>query len=92
MLEEKNDQYFLNIYPNPASTYTNLKIDLAGRTDVDVYVMDMSGRIVRTMSVNDMAQGEHELRIDLNGLGNGTYVMSAKLNNSVKSSKFVISR
>jgi hypothetical protein len=80
------------MYPNPASDYTKVDVTLDGKGDVKASVLDMSGRVVKTVSMKGLSQGEHKIRIDLTGISNGIYVLSLSANGTVQNGKFIVNK
>lgn len=59
-----------NIYPNPASSYINIKSEMTGKGDVEIY--DMTGRLVKNVSVSDLSNAT----IDLSDIEKGIYLIN----------------
>lgn len=57
-------------YPNPASSYTNVKYELSGAANASLTVYNMLGSVVQTLPVHD-AQGT--IRLDVSSYTNGIY-------------------
>lgn len=64
----------LGNYPNPFSSSTTLRIELADGDDVRVHVYDMTGRELRTVHDGYLTMGVHEFRFEADDLPSGTYV------------------
>ncbi len=62
----------LNIYPNPTTNETFVKFNLTEKSNAEVIVMDIQGRIVNKYNLNDI-EGEQKLSIKCNNFKNGTY-------------------
>lgn len=92
VIEDKVVREALRMYPNPASDFTNIDVTLNGKGDVKASVLDMSGRVVKTVSMKDLPQGDHKVRVDLSGINNGTYVLSLSANGIVQNGKFIINK
>lgn len=77
------------VYPNPASTYTTIHMELENLSDVQVAIRDMSGRIVRSVSFSAQAAGSHELEVNLEGLPNGTLIMQVVAEHKTRTAKVI---
>lgn len=68
----------LMLYPNPASSFTELRFTSPkeSRTDINIYAEN--GQLVRSIKTT-VQQGVNTIRINLNGLSNGVYTL--KINN-----------
>ena len=58
-----------NIYPNPANSYVNIKSEMTGKGEVAIY--DMTGRLVKNVSVSDLSNAT----IDLSDIEKGIYLI-----------------
>ena len=59
-----NGTYELTAYPNPSSGQVNLEVNLAEATEGQVYIFDISGRIVRTLHEGYMPAGKQNYAWD----------------------------
>lgn len=69
-----SDPFQVVVFPNPAAGYANLKLKLEKNAFLDVSMHDVSGRKISSSQQSLMA-GEHQLRLDLNGLSDGLYLV-----------------
>ncbi len=65
----KNSIY---LYPNPTSGIINLYVPVMADVQVQMRVIDMSGKIVKSKQVS-LKSGVQEFSVDLSSLPNGTY-------------------
>lgn len=64
------------IFPNPALETTNMKFILKAETSLRVNLYDISGRLVKELkSFSKFSPGQHQLRLDLNGITEGMYLI-----------------
>ena len=63
------DGFEFSIYPNPASTVATLDFGTQVNGDLEVYVYDASGRVVKSYLLSD----EASVQIELDGLASGIY-------------------
>lgn len=61
---EKGEEAILSVYPNPFQHFTNISYQLEQMDRVVVRVMDISGRLVKTLFAGKQAQGNHTLTWD----------------------------
>lgn len=95
--EEKNtngnaSREMLNVYPNPATDFTNISFALQQSNDVVVSVRDMSGRLVNQMKFNRLSSGNRTIRINTADLKSGAYIINISAGAEVKSGKLIIAR
>jgi Concanavalin A-like lectin/glucanases superfamily/Secretion system C-terminal sorting domain len=67
------------IYPNPASSGTNIGFTLPAASQVELTVYDMDGRLITSLHDGDLGQGEHTIFFDTNALAAGVYVTKLKI-------------
>ncbi len=70
----RKDLTFFGNYPNPAVNSTNIKFSLAAATDVTIYITDMSGRTINTISQAGLAAGEHTVPVSTENMPAGNYI------------------
>lgn len=63
----------LNVYPNPTKGVLRLDFEWVGEGDINLTVMDISGKKVWSDVVSEA--GKHSRRIDLSNLADGTYLL-----------------
>lgn len=72
---EDNDANFdesIFVYPNPANSIVHLDLDFAkARGEMDVFIADATGRILRTKNINSFIKGTVDFEIK--DLAKGTY-------------------
>jgi len=79
----------LIIYPNPVTSVGNIAFNLNSDSDVNINVYDLSGRVVRTISRNNLNAGDNIISINAENLPNGTYIVQLTAGNMIKTTKFI---
>jgi photosystem II stability/assembly factor-like uncharacterized protein len=80
----------LNLYPNPAYSFTNVSIELKQASDVQISMYDLQGRQVNNLTTGRQAAGQHQYRIETSGLRKGTYLVRVKTIEGETSSRLLI--
>ncbi|PLX03166.1 MAG: hypothetical protein C0594_10840 [Marinilabiliales bacterium] len=80
----------VHIYPNPVVDNANVAVNLNERTDVNIKVYNLFGKLILEDNYANQTAGEHIYRFSSETLANGTYLVSVKAGNEVSSSKFVV--
>lgn len=62
----------VSVYPNPANTYIDIKLESDGSSDILVELFDRYGELVKTVNVNAM---EDLFKLDTGLLSDGVYVL-----------------
>jgi hypothetical protein len=73
-VEDYNGLEDLTVYPNPTSDNVNIEFSLQDEMDLNVKLMDMTGKVLRN-SRYDGNQGANQLRFDLQGVAKGLYLL-----------------
>lgn len=69
---------FVIAYPNPVKNMLNIKIATVQNENTRVNILDMSGRILKSIPVK-LNSGEQILTIDVSTLNSGTYMLKTSL-------------
>ncbi|XZF14007.1 T9SS type A sorting domain-containing protein [Chitinophagaceae bacterium MMS25-I14] len=79
------------VYPNPAGRNATLMMVYNGRTTTDITLLDITGKLVKTIAVNNtQAAGIQNINIDLNDVNAGIYIVSIRSGNTQKSIKLSV--
>ncbi|MCW3124798.1 MAG: hypothetical protein JWO03_456 [Bacteroidetes bacterium] len=65
-----------NIYPNPTNKEITIAYTLSRNEVLDVYITDVTGRIINNLHSGAQADGEHKIVTDLAGLTGGVYFVN----------------
>jgi PKD repeat protein len=65
----------MTLFPNPASDGASLKFNMNQSKSLSVFVYNMLGEKVQSVQQNVYEEGEHEIKLNTNGLGNGIYIV-----------------
>lgn len=69
------------VYPNPAMTSTQLKVELPTDTEaLEIRLLDLNGRILQNMNDASAVAGIHEFNIDLMNLKPAYYLVDVRYN------------
>lgn len=78
------------IYPNPANNQANLQLTLSQSADVQVNVVDVTGRLIYTVAEAGLHSGANNIAIPTNTFAAGTYNVIINSNGSQLSQKLVV--
>lgn len=62
------------IYPNPTSGNATLEFALGNDEQVELKVLDLTGKQVKVLESGQFSKGEHKLNFDVSDLDNGMYI------------------
>lgn len=79
----------VNLYPNPTSEMLNVNLEMAADADLQLRIMDMSGKLVFDRSITS-TEGSNKITIQSNDLPSGVYVMSIIAETEMITKRFVV--
>ena len=84
-----SDAFSMSMYPNPASQFTQLEVNLKNSSKYIIDMFDMLGKTVYSQQFNG-STGKNVLNIPLNGLDAGMYLVKVNVNGSVLTSRLIV--
>ncbi len=79
----------LRFFPNPASQIATLQFNLLETGNVDFDVSNVLGQKIIQQRKGHLAPGNHRFPVDVSNLDPGIYILSVRMDDRVKSLKFV---
>ncbi len=79
------------LFPNPAADYANLKLNLEVSTVLNIAIHDNTGRIINSEQ-RHLAAGEQQLRLELDGISEGLYLVRISDNHQYVSVPVIVLR
>jgi hypothetical protein len=86
---EPDNIQFLKLYPNPAVDMVNLRFSLSKPTEIQMYILDMQGKMVMSKVVSAPKANDQSLMIDVSSLASGNYTITLVADNRRYSLKLV---
>lgn len=80
----------LPVFPNPCQAITCIPVQLKSAGNIQVILMDASGRTVQLIYQGSLAAGEHKLFFDAKELESGMYFVQLKTNQGSSTSKVAV--
>lgn len=80
----------VNLYPNPASTEIFIDLDLAQLSDADVVIMDITGKIIYTESLQRIQ--DETLHVSMENQASGIYMVVIKTDTKLITREFVLDK
>jgi hypothetical protein len=84
---ELNDA--VNVFPNPMTNFTNVRINLSEKTDVSLQVVDMTGKLAMH-KVYENQNGLFSIVLDASSLNAGTYVLKINAGEKYTTKKITV--
>lgn len=88
-VEELDNNIALNVYPNPANDVVNVSFALNNNSDVNVEVVDITGKVVANVAGKDLLTGSQNISVNTTSLAAGLYTVVVDHNGGKSSTKFI---
>ncbi|HEY8404282.1 MAG TPA: M43 family zinc metalloprotease [Flavobacteriales bacterium] len=88
--ELDSDFYGVNLFPNPSSTSTTLVYNNRTMAPVQISLVDLSGRVVKSWTPNISAPGQQTLDINTAELAKGVYMLNMKSESSTYTMRLLV--
>lgn len=85
-LEEMAGRLGLEVYPNPSNGFVFVR-NTSGMKDIEVQLLGIQGALLRSWK---QSAGEDLLRLDLNGLAQGTYLLQFRTSQGSETHKIIL--
>jgi hypothetical protein len=79
----------VSVYPNPATSSTNVAIELNTESIVSVSVTDLSGKVVYSTDLGSV-NGVQNVAINTDSISNGAYLVNINVNGSTSTQKLIV--
>ncbi|WP_420459975.1 T9SS type A sorting domain-containing protein [Neolewinella sp.] len=83
---------FSSVVPNPTNGPARITLHLRESLTGLITVLDLNGRLVRTVYSGRLLAGQRQFELETNGLASGTYIVRLASGGGVLSERFVVSR
>ncbi|MDG1915947.1 MAG: Omp28-related outer membrane protein [Crocinitomix sp.] len=88
--EAAANTFAITAFPNPASEFVNLTVDLQEASSVSIEVINMLGAVVSTIETQNLAIGTHYNEINVAHLTEGVYFIKTTVNETLEMTKIVV--
>gem|GEM_PF-1849438 len=85
----EEDDFSIELYPNPTQGLTWLELELPGIANVEVELTTISGALVRRVLMENV-QNQTKQPLDFSDLADGTYFLKVKSSNLTKTKKLIL--
>ena len=82
----------LKVYPNPASNVVTVDFTLAKDEQVQLNIVDITGKVIFSNNIGNRDTGLHSEMIDCSKLSSGLYFVNMKTNTQNKTAKIIITK
>ena len=88
--EAAANTFAITAFPNPASEFVNLTVDLQEASSLSIEVINMLGAVVSTIETQNLAIVTHYNEINVADLTEGVYFIKTTVNETVEMTKIVV--
>lgn len=67
-----------DIYPNPVKDFANLEFELKKQTEIELAIIDITGKVVKKTSPGNYKAGSHKMQINISDVASGKYLLHVK--------------
>jgi len=78
------------LYPSPAVSYVNVRINLNSASQINTELVDINGRIIKNFATKWLVSGKNEFTLDVNDINHGLYFIRISGNNFTNVQKIMI--
>lgn len=89
-LNENQSINEVKLFPNPATDNTVVEFNLDNASDISVQVIDVTGKVVETISLTNASAGKNTAELNVASLATGIYSVEIKSNESSITKKLVV--
>ena len=80
----------VEMYPNPVRGQATVSFELNESSNVSYQVFDLTGRMVMNQTIGRMAEGSHQINVNVENLSTGSYILRLTEGANNTSVKFVV--
>lgn len=88
-INEVENNFGLNVYPNPANTTATVSMQLSNEADVTINVSDLAGKVVYSNSLG-MVNGTQNVTVNTDALTSGVYMVNVSVDGVISTQKLVV--
>ncbi|MEM8527711.1 MAG: T9SS type A sorting domain-containing protein [Bacteroidota bacterium] len=82
----------VRIFPNPASTQTQLRLDMSEAASVQISLQTLTGEVVLQQNTGVLPLGHNEINLDLSAVSNGSYFLTLLSTDRVLTLPLIVSK
>jgi PKD repeat protein len=82
----------VKVYPNPAAGNVSVDFTLTRSADVEINVIDITGRVVKHVANENFNNGQNTVNFDMADVNNGFYFINIKSSTGSKTVRLMISK
>jgi len=80
----------LGIYPNPASDFVQVKMNLENETDVEMSIFNNLGQAILTKDFGEIGKGQNSFELNVNNLETGIYFLQIRTDENIETKQIQV--
>ena len=88
LLQDQLDN-MVQVYPNPASLFTNIRVTLKNSSEVEVTILDLSGKVLSNKNYG-LLTGNTILPLSTNNISTGVYIIETSINGKKTQKRLIV--
>jgi hypothetical protein len=80
----------ITVFPNPASETTNFNFSITEKSDVQISVFDVQGKLVNVESYKNLASGRHTKEYNCSNMNSGIYLVRMRAGDKIETTKLIV--
>ncbi len=89
-INEANNGIYISINPNPTNGISNLVFTNVSKSNININLFDMTGKLVKNISNDIYSTGEHNIELNSAEFAKGIYVIKLQQNEQTFTSKWMV--
>lgn len=89
-INEANNTIKISINPNPTNGISNLLFTNVSKSNININLFDMTGKLVKNISNDTYSAGEHNIELNSAELAKGIYIIKLQQNEQTFTSKWLV--
>jgi hypothetical protein len=89
-INEANNAIKISINPNPTNGISNLVFTNVSKSNTNINLFDMTGKLVKNISNDTYSAGEHNIELNSSDLAKGIYFIKVQQNEQTFTSKWMV--
>jgi hypothetical protein len=89
-INEANNTINISINPNPTNGISNLVFTNFSKSNININLFDMTGKLVKNISNDNYSAGEHIIELNSTEFAKGIYVIKVQQNEQTFTSKWMV--
>jgi hypothetical protein len=92
IIENQNDDFIINIFPNPSNSVSYLNVNLKTASKTEISVFNQTGQKITEIYNGELAAGKNSFEMNTSEFESGIYFVNVKYTDNYKTIKLVVTK